>query len=438
MVKIINIEPGSIAEELGIKPGDQLLSINGHSIEDRLDYRFYQAEEYLEVLIQQGQEQILFEIEKDADEDLGLELEEMKLMSCGNKCVFCFVYQNPKGMRKALYFKDEDYRYSFLYGHYVTMTTLKEKDLKRIVEQRLSPLYISVHATDPEVRKLLLGIKRDDHLLDKIEFLTQNGIELHTQIVLVPGINDGAVFDQTIEDLKHYFPGIQSVAVVPVGITRHRNHLMPLRTHTAQELTAEVSHVDQIRRQCRAELGVNFVYLSDEFFIKSGQPIPPADYYDAFYQIENGVGEFRHMIDRFNEAQEQFPQKLAQPIKLTWVTGTLAYQNLLEHIVQPLNRIEQLEIELIPITNRFYGPSIEVSGLLVAEDIYQQIKDRPLGQAVFLPPRVLNEDGLFLDDWTVDDLEQKLGKKCHVYQESIEEIMDVVQYFATPKLVQGV
>lgn len=437
MVKIIDIVPGSIADELGIEKGDQIVTINGHEINDRLDYRFYQADEQLEVLIQKPNEAIVYEIEKDPDEDLGLELEDMKLMSCGNNCVFCFVYQNPKGMRKALYFKDEDYRYSFLYGHYVTMTTLKQRDLERIVEQRLSPLYISVHATEPEVRKFLLGIKREDHLLEKIDYLTRNGIELHAQIVLVPEVNDGAIFDRTVNDLKAFYPGVKSVAVVPVGLTRHRNHLVPLRIHTQEELQQEIAHVDRLRQKLRQELGVNFVYLSDEFFIKSGQPIPPADYYDEFYQIENGVGEFRDMIDRFKASQTHFPKKLHQPLKLTWVTGTLAYQNLLEHIVKPLNQIENLEIQLIPLINRFYGPTIEVSGLLVAEDIYQQVKDRPLGDGLFLPPRVLNEDGLFLDDWTVEDLEQKLGVKCHVYKEDIEEIFDVLDYFASEALEKG-
>lgn len=426
MVKIINIEPGSIADELGIRPGDELIAINGKEIRDRLDYRFYESEENLDVHIRQGDEEIIFEIEKDPDEDLGLELEEMKLMSCGNNCVFCFTYQNPRGMRKSLYFKDEDYRYSFMYGHYVTMTTLKQSDLDRIVEQRLSPLYISVHSTEPETRKWLLGIKRDDHLLEKIEFLTKNGIELHAQIVLVPGVNDGPVFEKTVTDLSRYYPQLKSIAVVPVGISRHRRHKEPLRIHTAQELKEAIDFTERLRKRFKQELGVYFAYLSDEFFIKAKEPIPEAEYYDEFFQIENGVGEFREMIDRFNAAWPQIPKRIARPLKITWVTGTLAAENLKKFIIDPLNGIENVSIDMIPIFNYFYGTTIQVSGLLVGEDIYNQLKDRPLGDLILLPPRVLNENGLFLDDWTVRDLEQKLNKKCHVFTEPVESFVDVM------------
>jgi putative radical SAM enzyme (TIGR03279 family) len=426
LVKIINIQPGSIAEDLGIQPGSTLIAINGKEIRDRLDYRFYESEENLDVHIKQGDEEIIFEIEKEPDEDLGLELEEMKLMSCGNNCVFCFTYQNPKGMRKSLYFKDEDYRYSFLYGHYVTMTTLKQSDLDRIVEQRLSPLYISVHSTDPQTRKWLLGIRRDDHLLEKIEFLTKNNIELHTQIVLVPGVNDGAVFEKTVSDLSRFYPQVTSVAVVPVGISRHRRRKVPLRIHTPQELKEAIVFTNKLRARFRRKLGTHFVYLSDEFFIKSGEPIPPAEYYDEFYQIENGVGEFREMIDRFESARPAMPKRVKRPVKITWVTGTLAAENLKKHIIDHLNKIRNVSIEMIPVFNYFYGTTIEVSGLLVGEDIYNQLKNRPLGDLVLLPPRVLNEDGLFLDDWTVADLEQKLNRKCHVFTEPVESFVEVI------------
>lgn len=427
MLRITEIRSGGIADELGLQSGDYVVSINGKEINDRLDYQFYVTEEEIEVRIHHKNEDVIYEIEKDAADDLGLELEDMKLKACGNNCVFCFVYQNPGGMRKALYFKDEDYRFSFMYGHYVTMTTLKQKDLDRIVEQRLSPLYISVHSTEERTRKLLLGIKRDDHLLEKIDFLTGNKIELHAQIVLCPGINDGQIFDRTVSDLKKYYPGIKSIAVVPVGLTRHRDGLMDLRMHTVAELRAMIDYVDRLRNTLKAELGVNFVYLSDEFFIKAGQPMPPAEYYDEFYQIENGVGEFRAMIDEFEEVRATLPEALPQPLNITWVTGRLASGPLEEFIITPLRKIGNLNIDLAEIVNHFYGPAIQVSGLLTGQDIARQLADRELGDLVLLPPRVLNDDGLFLDDWTVDRLESQLDTRCHVFGESLSQFVSVVR-----------
>jgi len=424
MIKITAVELGSIAEELDFRPGDVLQSVNGKEINDRLDFRFYQSHEEVELLINRDDQSVIYEIEKDADEDIGLVLEEMELMACGNNCVFCFVYQNPKGMRKPLYFKDEDYRYSFMYGHYVTMTTMTQKDLDRIVEQRLSPLYISVHSTEEKTRKFLLGIKKDDHLLEKMDFLTSNGIELHTQIVLTPGINDGDIFDQTVNDLKKFYPGVKSIAVVPIGLTQHRKRLTPLRIHTPDELKEMISFVDERRERLKKELGAHFVYLSDEFYIKAKHSLPEAKYYDAFYQIENGVGEFRDMIDNFENAFNPQAKGFNKPVKITWVTGILAYKLLEEKIVNPLRQIKNLTIELVPVVNKWYGPSIQVSGLLVAQDIYEQIKDKELGDLVLLPPRVLNDDGFFLDDWTVDKLSEKLAVACHVYSGEIAELVD--------------
>lgn len=427
MVNIVSIEQGSIAEELEIQKNDILQSINGKEINDRLDYRFYQSGDEVELLVKRGDESFLFEIEKDADEDIGIVLEEMDLMACGNNCVFCFVYQNPKGMRKPLYFKDEDFRYSFMYGHYVTMTTMSQKDLDRVVEQRLSPLYISVHSTEEKTRKFLLGIKKDDHLLEKMKFLTSNGIELHTQIVLTPGINDGVVFDQTVNDLKQFYPGVKSIAVVPIGLTQHRKRLTPLRIHTPWELQDMIVYTNKKRTLLKKELGNFFVYLSDEFFIKAKQPLPSADYYDEFYQIENGVGEFRDMIDSFEKSFNPSKAQLQKALKVTWVTGMLALKQLEEKIVNPLRKTKNLQIDLIPIVNKWYGSSIQVSGLLVAEDIYNQLKEKELGNLVLLPPRVLNDDGLFLDDWTVDKLSEKLGVPCHVYSGKVEDLVDEIK-----------
>jgi len=428
MVKIIDIEKNSIAHELGIQPGSFILEVNGHEITDRIDYRFYCAEEELEISIRNEIQDTIYEIEKDADEDIGLVLEEMTMRSCGNRCVFCFVHQNPKGLRRPLYFKDEDYRFSFLYGHYVTMTTMTRKDLERIVEQRLSPLYISVHATEEKIRKYLLGIKEDDGLLEKIEYLTSNGIILHTQIVLCPEKNDGKIFDQTVNDLKNYYPGVKSIAVVPVGLTQHRKNLPELRIHSVSELQGMIDYTNNMRVQIKNDLGVNFVYLADEFFIKAKTELPPAEYYDEFYQIENGVGEFRDMIDQFNRAKHSIRKTgLKKPVKITWVTGELAADPLSEFIISPLNKIPNIEIDMIPVKNNFYGNSVHVSGLLVGQDIYEQLKSRELGDMVLLPPRVLNDDGLLLDDWTVEDLSEKLNKPVHVYTEDLEQLPYVIE-----------
>jgi putative radical SAM enzyme (TIGR03279 family) len=433
LLEITEVYPQSIAKDLGIQRGDLIVQINSENINDQLDYRFYSAEEYIELLIQRGNEQILFEIEKEYQEDIGIDLQEMKMKSCGNNCVFCFVYQNPAGMRKALYFKDEDYRFSFLYGHYVTLTTVNDSELQRIVNQQLSPLYISVHSTEEETRKLLLGIKRNDRLLEKIDFLVKGGIELHTQIVLCPGINDGKIFDKTVEDLKKFYPGVKSIAIVPVGLTRHRQNLFELRLHTKKELQEMIIYTDQLRKKLKKELGTSFVYLADEFFIKAGKTFPDAIYYDDFYQIENGVGEFRDLLDNFNNSYSKLPAKINIPTHVTWVTGTLAEASLRKNIIAKLNKIENLNINLIPVVNKFYGESITVSGLLTGQDIFEQLKDQDLGEIVFLPPKVLNVEGLFLDNWSVAMLEEKLATKFYVYKDDISEIIDVINTMRNKK-----
>jgi putative radical SAM enzyme (TIGR03279 family) len=437
MIEIKCVNVGSIAGDLGLQVGDQVVSVNNNPIHDEIDFRFYAAEAKIDLLVQKEFEQIVFEIEKEHNEDLGIDLADMKMKACGNNCVFCFVYQNPRGMRKALYFKDEDYRFSFLYGHYVTLTTVSQTDLDRIVNQQLSPLYISVHATEENIRRLLLGIKRDDHLLEKIDFLVKGNIELHAQIVLCPGINDGKVFDQTVNDLKTYFPGVRSIAIVPVGLTRHRERLYELRLHTVKELQEMIDYTNKLRKKLKTELGSYYVYLADEFFIKAKTGLPGFDYYDEFYQIENGVGEFRDMMDNFEKNLHLLPSAIEHPCKISWVTGTLAAENLEKHFISKLNKIINLEIDLIPVKNDFYGHAIEVSGLLVGQDIYAHLKDRALGDYIFLPPRVLNHDGLFLDDWSINQIEEALGVKVHVYKESLVKIGEVLDQISVKRSMKN-
>ena len=417
MIGILDIEKNSIAAELKIKPGSKLISMNHKPVSDLLDYRFYNSGEELELLIEQDGESIIFEVEKEHQEDLGLILEDLKMRKCGNKCVFCFVHQNPKGLRKTLYFKDEDYRFSFLYGHYVTLSNTKQADLDRIVDQRLTPLYISVHATDLDLRKYLLGIKYEDHLLEKIEFLTNNGIELNCQSVLCPELNDAGQLDRTIADLKNFYPGVRSVAIVPVGLTRHRRNLPELKPVTKPYSLALMKSIDQMRLNLKKELGSSFVYLSDEFYIRTGVQIPENRYYEGFFQLENGVGLTRDLIQRF---QEELPEiiKMDPRMKLTLVSAKLGATALRKYFIPGLSQISGLKIKLYQAANYFYGTSIVVAGLLVGCDIYNHLKNKDLGDYIILPPRVLNHDGVFLDDWMVEDLEKKLQRKVFIFPDS--------------------
>lgn len=426
MVEIREIQPESIAEELGIEAGDKLVSVNGKPITDALDYRFFITSEEIDLVIEQGGNQLLFEIEKDFDDDLGIGLEDLELRSCGNACVFCFVFQNPKGMRKSLYFKDEDYRFSFLYGHYTTLTNATQEDLDRIVEQRLTPLYISVHVTEPEIRKTMLGIRFEDHLFEKIDYLTSNGIELNCQIVLCPGLNDGEHLVKTIDDLKAYHPMIQSVAIVPVGLTQHRKNLYELKPVTHDYSLQTIAETDERRKGLKEELGSSFVYLSDEFYIKTDLEVPDNDYYEGFYQIENGVGLTRDFMTRFAEEYEDLKNPIPRDLNISLVTGTLGAKVLKRYFMRNLNRIPNMFFKLHPIINKFYGPSIVVSGLLVGEDIYNQLKDERTGDYIVLPPDCVNDDGVFLDDWTLPELQEKLGKRVIVFPRSFTSLFDLI------------
>jgi putative radical SAM enzyme (TIGR03279 family) len=426
MVEILDIEPGSIARKLGIQPGDKLISIDQKAITDALDYRFYSGGEELELLIQQPAGRVIFEIEKDYQEDIGLILDDLEMRKCGNKCIFCFVHQNPKGLRKSLYFKDEDYRFSFLYGHYVTLSNASQQDLDRIVEQRLSPLYISVHATEKELRKYLLGIKFDDRLLNKIGYLTRNGIELNCQVVLCPRLNDGDHLDRTVTDLKRYYPAVRSIAIVPVGLTKHRTNLPELKPVTHQYSLMLIDEIDGKRRQLKKELGSSFVYLSDEFYIRTGRTLPEHNYYEGFYQLENGVGLTRDLIDRLADELPEIPP-LKNKQHLTFATGKLGAAALERYFLPELNRIPNLDINLYSIRNYFYGESIEVAGLLTGEDLFHQLKRKNLGDYVVLPPRILNHDGVFLDDWTAEKLEGKLKRKIMIFPDSFLKLFSNIE-----------
>jgi putative radical SAM enzyme (TIGR03279 family) len=415
-MKITIVKPESIAEQAGLMPGDVLLAINGEPARDILDYRFHEGDEELLLRISRDGEVVEFDIEKDDQEPLGLEFEEMKILSCGNDCIFCFVDQNPQGLRKELYFRDGDYRLSFMYGNYTTMTNAGPAIIRRIIQQRLSPQYISVHATDHDVRKRLMGITKDDQILEKIRTLHDNDIDMHTQIVLCPGINDGDVLEKTVRDLFQFHKRIISLAVVPVGLTDHRFNLTQLR-HVDKEYAQRLLDTIEVwQREFRESIGRAFVYPSDEFFITAGMAIPEASYYDGFPQIENGVGMVRTFLKQFGRASGRFPKRLGRQKRLLLATGKLASAMIRSDVVPRLQRIPNLSVDLAVAPNTLFGPSVTVSGLLSGKCLYSALKRKCKGvDLVLLPPDVLNTSGVFLDDMTLPQLAEKLGVPVMVF-----------------------
>ncbi len=412
-LKIKNIEKESPGERMGISPGDRLVEINGHAINDVIDYQFYSADEALDCTFSKNGESLHIHFINE-DGILGLDFETMRYRACGNRCIFCFVDQNPEGLRPSLYFKDEDYRLSFLHGNYVTLTHVRQRDLNRIVEQRLSPLYVSIHATAASIRKTLLGLDRDDHLMEKIQFLVQNGIQIHGQIVLCPGINDGDVLIESLETLSLLFPQLRSLAIVPVGLTCHRQLLPEISGFNAGTAETVVRMAQNLQKKYKKALGDPFVYISDEFYLLGEIPLPPFDHYGDFWQIENGVGMIRLFLREFHEASNHFPKKLGKPEHAIIVTGTLAGPVIQEHILPGLNRIENLHIELKMVVNHFYGDSVTVSGLLTGQDIIDSFQKLGPDTTLLLPTNCLNTDGLFLDNRTPNDLSERLGCRIRI------------------------
>jgi len=420
------VDKDSIAEELGVRPGDVLHQVNGQKVGDVLDYRFFIAEEFVEIAVSRNDEITIFEIEKDHDDPLGLHFEPMTVRQCGNDCPFCFVDQNPAGMRSGVYFRDEDFRFSFLEGHYVTLTNISKRDLQRIADQHLSPLYISVHAFDSKIRKFLLGLRHDDKLIEKLDFLTSNDIELHTQIVLCPGHNDGAVLQDTMQRLAKYFPKIRTAAIVPLGLTGHREgltKLQPVDRDYAQKLIAEVN---ETALDFKKKLGVYFAYPSDEFYIIARQPLPPLERYDSVDQLENGVGMVKLFLNTFEDLQEFLPDKIMEQKRITLVTGTLMHDILQSKVLPRLNAIENLDVQLVMVKNDFYGESIRITGLLTGQDIYKNLQNRSLGEHVFLPKNCLNDENIFLDDWQLDDMQEKLKTPVSAISNDFGEIFDLL------------
>ncbi len=424
-MKIIKTYPNSLGEMIGLKPGDHLIKINGKKVRDDIDYQFRITEEFLTLEVQIDGENQIIEIEKEYDDDLGVEFEEFKIRMCANKCVFCFSDQNPKGMRQSLYFKDGDYRLSYLHGHYITLTNMGKNDLTRVVEQRLSPLYISVHSTEPELRKKLFLYGKDDQLLHKIKFLAENGIEMHTQVVLIPNENDGIHLQNTLDDLYQFYPQIKSVSIVPVGLTKYREHLMQIE-NVSREYAIKIVNLSQeyLQKYITSD-DQPFLLFSDEWYILSNSPFPKRYDFGDIDLVENGVGQVSQFLDNFKKEKSSLPASFEQPTEFTIFTGTLINEIFNKEVGEYLNSIPNLSVNIVPIINDFYGHSVTVTGLLTGRDIISQLKERKLGSAVWTTYRILNDDGSkTLDNITLGNMTSQLGVPVNVCQDSILEIFE--------------
>lgn len=428
-INIISLDKDSIAFAAGIRLGDMLVSINGNAISDLIDYRFYEAEEFLKVeIIRDG---VLKEvvIEKTEDEDIGLELDSIRIKRCPNKCVFCFVDQMPKGCRESLYIKDEDYRFSFLYGSYITLTNITKKDKERIFNQRLSPLYISVHATDNELRRKMLGNKKASDILKEIEELAQHRIFLHTQIVLCPGINDGEYLKKSINDLKDFYPYVSSVAIVPVGQTIYRvNKLMPVNEDYAKKT---ITLLTKIKADIKKEIGDDILFIADEFYIKAGIDFPDTSEYADFPQIENGVGLVPLFFSEFEEALTKIKKKADASKKFIAITGE-SFAPYLKGCAAKLKNYG-VDINVIAVKNSFLGDSVTVAGLLTGQDILRALKNIDNKRTVLIPSVSLREaTDRFLDDITVEDLRRESGMKVEVVQADAKGLISHLQNSLSP------
>ena len=432
---ITKVLPDSIAAEIGFEPGDRLVAINGNQPRDLIDYQFLCADEVLELEVLDAAgiaHQI--EIEKDYDEALGLEFDTALfdgLIQCNNRCPFCFIDQQPPGKRQSLYLKDDDYRLSFLYGSYLTLTNLTQREWERISRLRLSPLYVSVHATESEVRSQLLKNPRAGQILQQLKWFQEQRLQIHAQVVVCPGINDGVHLERTLLDLASFhcgdLPAVASVAVVPVGLTRFRpteGELIPVSREKAREV---IHQVRSLQDKLRISLGSTFVWLADEWFLIAAQELPPESEYEDYPQIDNGVGSIRSFLKQFSDAAQQLPQRVSPPRRFTWVVGN-AVEKAFGPILHQLNSVVGLEVNMCALCSDYWGQAITVTGLLTGQDLLQKLQGRDLGDGILLPAVMLKYgDSCFLDDMTVEELARQLNTPILPVR-GVEELIETCIY----------
>lgn len=425
-----SLMPGGIGEELGIEPGDKLLAINGNEIQDVFDYYYYEESEQLLLLIEKpdGEEWEL-EIEKDEDESLGIEFDQSLMdeyRSCRNKCMFCFIDQMPKGMRETLYFKDDDSRLSFLQGNYITLTNMSDHDVERIVKYRLEPINISFQTTNPELRCKMLHNRFAGEALKKVDILYRGQIEMNGQIVLCKGVNDGEELERTIRDLTGYLPYLKSVSIVPVGLTKYRDGLYPLEPFTKEDATEVLSVIHHWQEKIYQEHGIHMIHAGDEWYVLAEEEVPEEERYDGYLQLENGVGMMRLL---FNEVQEALSAVTGdgRQREISLATGRLMYPYIGKILEEIRKKFPNITTHLYAIRNDFFGERITVSGLITGQDLTGQLKGQPLGERLLLPCNMLKiGEPVFLDDFTLEEVENSLQVKTDIVKSSGQDLLDAV------------
>ncbi|MDM0462207.1 DUF512 domain-containing protein [Clostridium perfringens] len=435
--RIAEVLPGGIGEELGFEKGDILLSINGTKVEDILDYRFLLADEYVEVEILKPNKEVWeFEIEKEYGEDLGVEFEEAildKAKSCTNKCIFCFIDQLPKGMRKTLYFKDDDSRLSFLQGNFVTLTNMKDEDIDRIIKYRISPINVSVHTTNPDLRKKILNNRFAGNVYERLQKLAAAGITVNAQIVVMPGINNGDELVRTVEDLYKLRPSIENVAAVPIGITKFREGLADLEIYNKETAKEELDRIKVLQEKYMKEIGSPFVRLSDEFYVMADEEVPNEEFYNGYEQIEDGVGMIRLLRETMAVDIKNKLTKSGKG-KFTLITGTSAFKELNQVCTDIREVNNNIDIKCKVILNDFFGHTITVAGLLTGQDVIAQLKDNIDSEYLIMADNMFRkgyEPGditqrIMLDDLTAKDIEERLGVKVIVCSYTGEDLIDLI------------
>lgn len=416
MVEITGIEKNSPAAKAHIVAGDILVSINGNPITDVLDYRFYITEKKLDITLDRRGETVSVTIKKPQYDDIGLEFATYlmdKKHSCKNKCVFCFIDQNPKGMREDIYFKDDDSRLSFFFGNYITLTNLTDADIDRVIKMRISPINISVHTTNPELRVKMMKNKNAGTSLRFLDRLRDGDIAMNAQIVLCKNLNDGVELERTLNDLSAYYPHIESIAVVPSGLTKHREGLYPLEPFNKEDARKVIEQIDRKRAENEKKYGERIIQAADEWYLKAELPLPDESYYDGYPQLDNGVGCITNQKDEISAEIEALTEdgfSLDTPREVSVVTGMAAYDFIRSAAKNLEKHFPGLTVHVYGVVNRFFGESITVSGLLTGGDMYEYLKDKPLGQTVFIPSVTLRHEGdLFLDNMSLDEFTEKLG-----------------------------